>query len=120
MSLPEVWSLDGGPDQSRGALHDSTELAAGTLNHSALIQLLDSLGLVSSYHAFFQEMQGAETRPTCYLLWKEERPYHIDYCFLPKSWMSRVQQVEVGDYESWKQYSDHRPLILTLSGAASV
>ena len=90
------------------------------LNHSALIQLLDSVGLVSSYHAFFQEAQGSETRPTCYLLWKRERPYHIDYCFVPKSWMARVRHVDVGDYESWKQFSDHRPLSVTMLRAADV
>ncbi|MEP6781386.1 MAG: endonuclease/exonuclease/phosphatase family protein [Gemmatimonadaceae bacterium] len=87
-----------------------------TLNHSALIRLLESLGLVSSYHEFFGEEQGAESRPTCYLLWKQERPYHIDYCFVPKAWMARVRRVEVGDYQSWKQYSDHRPLSLTITG----
>jgi exonuclease III len=86
-----------------------------SLNHSALIRLLDSFGLVSGYHEFFGEAQGAESRPTCYLLWKKERPYHIDYCFLPKAWMARVQEISVGDYDSWKQFSDHRPLSLSLS-----
>lgn len=82
------------------------------LNHAALVALLDSHGLVSSYHHFFGEPQGAETRPTCYLLWKEHRPYHIDYCFIPRAWASRIQRVEVGAYEEWRQHSDHRPLLV--------
>jgi hypothetical protein len=41
------------------------------LNHTALITTLSNLGLVSSYHSFYAEPQGRETRPTCFLLWKE-------------------------------------------------
>lgn len=85
------------------------------LNHSALVALLSELGLVSSYHHFFGEAHGAETRPTCYLLWKEARPYHIDYCFVPKEWATCIQNVEVGSYEAWKQYSDHRPLVVSIA-----
>jgi len=85
------------------------------LNHSAMINALSRLGIVSSYHSFFGEAQGAESRPTCYLLWKEARPYHIDYCFIPQSWMPRLQLVHVGSYEDWKQHSDHRPLLVELS-----
>ena len=58
-------------------------------NHSALIRLLSQLGLVSAYHFFFGEAQGLETRPTYYFHWKESRPYHIDYCFVPETWAAR-------------------------------
>lgn len=85
------------------------------LNHSALIVALAELGLVSSYHSFFDEAQGAETRPTCYLLWKKERPYHIDYCFLPHTWLPRLRFVQVGTYDEWSQHSDHRPLLVEIS-----
>ena len=88
------------------------------LNHSALVSLLSDLGLVSSYHLFFGEAHGAETRPTCYLLWKEHRPYHIDYCFIPAAWANRVQRVEVGSYAGWKAHSDHRPLLVELEDNA--
>lgn len=84
------------------------------LNHSALVGLLGSLGIESSYHKFFGEAFGAETRPTCYLYWKEHKPYHIDYCFVPKTWLDRIRLVEVGSYENWKTYSDHRPLLVDL------
>lgn len=89
------------------------------LNHSALVTLLSDLGIVSSYHSFFGEPHGAETRPTCYLLWNERRPYHIDYCFVPRSWVSRIQLVEVGSYDAWKQHSDHRPLLVEISDRAA-
>jgi hypothetical protein len=85
------------------------------LNHSALISLLLELGLVSSYHYFFGEAQGRETRPTCYLLWNKERPYHIDYCFIPTAWASRITQVKIGTDEEWSKYSDHRPLLVEVA-----
>jgi len=52
-------------------------------NHSGLVRNLEALGLVSAYHRFHGEEQGAETRPTLHLLKKRTRPYHIDYCFIP-------------------------------------
>jgi len=85
------------------------------LNHTAMISALARLGIVSSYHSYFDEAQGAESQPTCYLLWKQARPYHIDYCFIPQSWMPRLRLVHVGSYEDWKQHSDHRPLLVELS-----
>lgn len=83
-------------------------------NHTAFLEQMDGLGLVSAYHEFFGEAQGEETRPTHYLLWKRERPYHIDYCFLPKAWRPRLRRVEVGTYEDWRSHSDHRPLVVEL------
>jgi hypothetical protein len=86
-------------------------------NHTALIDLMDGLGMVSAYHYYFGEAQGCETRPTCYLLWKRERPYHLDYCFIPKAWVTRIRRVEVGTYDDWQRHSDHRPLVVELAGA---
>src|SRR5205085_12581065 len=41
---------------------------ASHLSHSALVRKLASLGLVSAYHRFFGEEQGAESRPTIHML----------------------------------------------------
>jgi hypothetical protein len=78
--------------------------------HTALVTKLSDLGLVSAYHTFFGESHGKETRPTYYFHWKESRPYHLDYCFIPKAWLPRLRDVSVGPYGSWKAHSDHRPL----------
>ena len=104
-------------DLNSNAIWDTYHPAG--LNHSALVSLLSELGLVSSYHHFFGEAQGLETRPTCYLLWKKERPYHIDYCFVPASWASRIERVEIGSYDEWRQHSDHRPLLVDVSDHAA-
>jgi exodeoxyribonuclease-3 len=85
------------------------------LNHSALIRNMDSLGLASAYHGFFQEIPGSETLPTYYHLWNMGAPFHIDYCFMPSAWAKRLGQVEVGCYEEWKGLSDHRPMLVDVA-----
>ena len=87
---------------------------AGAQDHGALVTRLDELGLVSAYHDFHDEAHGAETRPTLYFLRKESRPYHIDYCFIPKTWASHVRAVDVGSYAEWTGASDHRPVVVDL------
>lgn len=84
-------------------------------NHSGLVRKLADLGLISAYHQFFREAQGAETRPTLYMLRQKARPYHIDYCFMPQSWIPFLRSVDVGSYEDWKSASDHRPLVVDLA-----
>lgn len=86
-------------------------------NHGGLVQLLSDVGLASSYHAFFGEVHGAETRPTHYFQWNERKPFHIDYCFIPRQWLPRLEQVHVGSYSQWKESSDHRPLTVDLASA---
>jgi hypothetical protein len=86
-------------------------------NHSALVRKLSALGLESCYHAHFNEAQGDETRPTFYFQWKSAKPYHIDYCFVPRAWVGAIARVEIGSYEFWKGYSDHRPLTVEFDRA---
>ena len=84
-------------------------------NHSGLVGNLEALGLTSAYHRFHGEDQGAETRPTLHLLKQRTRPYHIDYCFIPKVWVPHLQSVEVGTYDSWAKFSDHSPLLVNIA-----
>ena len=80
-------------------------------DHDRVVTRLETeFGLVSAYHAHHGVAQGAEAHPTHYFLWKEARPFHIDYCFVPKRW--RVTGAEVGDYAAWRTLSDHRPLVV--------
>jgi len=60
-----------------------------------LEKLLDSLGFVSVYHATSGEPFGAEKRHTHFHLGHAESAFHIDYCFVPKAWESRITNVEV-------------------------
>ena len=83
--------------------------------HTALVNQLSELGLVSAYHAFFDEPHGKETQPTYYFLWKQAKPFHLDYCFIPKAWVPALKNVWVAPYESWKAHSDHRPVLVDVA-----
>lgn len=85
-----------------------------THNHSGLVRLLASLDLVSAYHQFFGETQGKESRPTLFLRRNPTRPYHIDYCFIPKAWASQLHHVEIATDTLWAKESDHRPLLVDI------
>jgi exonuclease III len=103
-------------DLNSNAIWDSSHKAG--LSHSALVKMLSELGLVSSYHYFHREAHGEEKQPTYYFQWKKQRPFHIDYCFIPEEWTPNVRRVEVGSFAKWKAHSDHRPLFVELAEQA--
>ncbi len=104
-------------DLNSNAIWDGNHRAG--LNHSALVKMLSELGLVSSYHFFHREDHGEEKQPTYYFQWKEQRPFHIDYCFIPEAWAPKLRRVEIGSYAEWKDRSDHRPLLVELADLRS-
>ena len=79
-------------------------------NHSEVIKILDSWNYRSLYHEINLESQGNEKTPTFYLQRKLEKPYHIDYIFIPKSFINK-SRLEIGKYKDWIHLSDHMPLI---------
>ena len=79
-----------------------------------LRRLRDEFGIVSAYHSFFTAEHGKEAHATHYWLWEESWPFHLDYCFIPETWASKVTAVEVGGYAEWLD-SDHRPLLVDLA-----
>ena len=79
-----------------------------------LQRMRDELGLVSAYHHVRGEAPGAETRATYYHQRNESKPFHIDYCFVPETWLDRLGCVEVGSFADWPR-SDHRPLTVELT-----
>lgn len=74
----------------------------GTLNEN---------GLFSAYHTNRDDEFGEETEATFYMHKKEERPYHIDYAFVPGRQLESGLEVTVGRYDDWIDASDHVPLL---------
>ncbi len=89
-----------------------------TGNHSAVVSLLEKHHLASAYHHFFSESQGQETQPTYYFWHRKNRPYHIDYVFLPEHWAADIKSVEVGTHAAWSKLSDHVPVCVDVSFSA--
>lgn len=82
-------------------------------NHTDVVNKLAEKNIHSIYHRHFDEEQGKEKLPTLFLQKKQNKPYHIDYCFASLSIAEKVKQVEVGSYDEWITHSDHSPLKIT-------
>ncbi len=88
------------------------------INHATKVRILEEkFGLVSAWHAVRGEPHGKESMPTIY--WRDRTKdgptYHIDYVFLPASWIDRVR-VDIGTFESWcgAGLSDHAPVVVDI------
>ena len=72
----------------------------------------------SGYHVGRGEFHGKETLATLYRRdCKADGPkYHVEYCFMPLEWCSRLREIEVGAFDAWvgKGLSDHVPLIFDI------
>ena len=85
--------------------------------HFNTVRDLINHGLVSAYHTSRKVSQGQEADPT---YWRDRTPngqrFHIDYCFVPKSWMSDRLEVLTGEFDPWvaNHLSDHAPLVVTI------
>lgn len=84
-------------------------------NHSDVVRELEEMEIYSLYHAVRSEAQGSESDPTFYMYRKLEKPYHIDYVFLPKKYLSSAS-LEVGNPSLWLEHSDHMPLFVQING----
>ena len=82
-------------------------------NHSNVVKRLEEKGIFSCYHFHHQQIQGKEEHPTFYLYKHKDKPYHLDYCFASTDMINKIQSVEIGEYDFWKQYSDHVPVMVT-------
>lgn len=88
------------------------------INHSTKVRVMESMGLVSAYHAIRGEAHGKESEPTLY--WRDRTrdgpTYHIDYVFLPAPWIAKVRELTIGTFETWcgSGLSDHVPVIVDI------
>ncbi len=82
------------------------------LNHSSMVERLDKFGLVSAHHYHGSLRHGEESESTFYLHRKQEKGFHIEYCFLPKDWAEAISAVRVERFEELASSSDHRPLVV--------
>ena len=78
--------------------------------HSNVVNKLEEKDIHSIYHKHFNTEQGKEKHPTLYMYRKQEKPYHIDYCFVSADLLDKVTKVEIGTYENWTAHSDHSPI----------
>jgi exodeoxyribonuclease-3 len=80
-----------------------------------MLREMRSLGLLSTYHLTTGENQGSECEATFFHHLSVEKPFHIDYCFVPSAWRAAVSSVKVGAFDDWRKLSDHCPLMADIS-----
>ena len=82
-----------------------------------LVNRYEGAGLRSAYHALSGQPFGSESQPTHW--WRDRKAdgptYHIDYAFLPESWL-HASTIEIGGFERWvtEAGSDHAPLVIDI------
>jgi exonuclease III len=81
-------------------------------NHTNVVDFLAKKGIQSVYHQYFNQQQSKEIHPTHFLYRHEDKPYHLDYCFVSKDLINRLKKVEIGLHHDWKIASDHMPIII--------
>lgn len=92
-------------------------------NHNTLVDILDQrFNLVSAYHVHNKIQPGHESKDesTFFMNSNRNKPFHLDYCFVPKNWT--IEDAKIGSYDDWcneekigkYQKSDHCPLIVDL------
>lgn len=96
-------------DFNSNAIWDKTRKQG---NHSQLVEFLDSYNITSVYHHLRNELHGEELEPTLYLLKKLHKPYHLDYCFVSKSFISNQTSIRIGKHNDWIKWSDHMPIFI--------
>ena len=69
-------------------------------NHSIVVELLKKRGITSTYHAFYSERQGEETRPTYFQYRDEDLGYHIDYVFVRNTGPQQYAASRLGNIPS--------------------
>ncbi len=82
------------------------------ITHTQLVTYFEQKNIFSGYHYLQNERHGYETKPTLYMYRKIDRPYHVDYAFMSKGLLGRLDLISIGEYEKWSDKSDHMPLIL--------
>jgi len=101
-----------GDFNSSPALQDS---AARRAHDTLLARLREDWGLVSAYHHWTDAVTESEM-PTYYHKFDATAGYHLDYCFVPRAWVSRLSRVSVAGAQEFTS-SDHRPLSVEVSPA---
>jgi exonuclease III len=88
-------------------------------NHSDVVKILGWDGLCSLYHHTRRVAQGSEPDPTFFLQRNLNKPYHIDYAFIPERWLE-ASSLDIGRPSDWLAHSDHMPLRIQLPEVASM
>jgi exodeoxyribonuclease-3 len=107
-----IGDLNSNPRSSEGNQRSQHVHRLGS--HDWVVRSLSDLDLVSAYHYYFRQKHGQESAYTYFFARKLDRPYHLDYIFIPRRWLKRLKKVMVGKPETWLKNSDHCPVTVEI------
>ena len=84
-------------------------------NHSAVVNLLNNLGMKSLYHLDKDEPHGKENEPTFFMHRNISKGYHIDYCFASSQIITNPHSLRLEKPSEWLDKSDHVPMLIQLN-----
>lgn len=116
--------IENGPTVVAGDFNDNVrwDKPKKVNNHGTNVGALTAFGLRSAYHQSRGVDQGKELEPTIY--WRNRKSdgpsYHIDYCFLPETWVDESLSVGIEPFQGWvgAGLSDHVPLVVDVNPRA--
>jgi hypothetical protein len=79
-------------------------------SHTDFNDLMSKINHFSAYHRQNNIAFGAEKQATFFMYRKIDRPYYIDYAYLPEQTNFKISFGEM----NYLDYSDHLPIILTI------
>ena len=86
----------------------------GQQKHADLDKRLKDVGLVDAY-ASLRGIDDPRLREATHRhQWSNEKPFHIDYVYVPDSWLPRISSIAVGAPSLWSKLSDHSPVMMTV------
>ena len=88
--------------------------------HKRILSKFADLGFVSAYHVFHEIEHGQEQHATYRHRPTVSEPWHIDFCFVPATWVASLVRVVLMDGDKWTARRDHLPLKVDLSFADAV
>lgn len=89
------------------------------LKWAAAFDSLHQADLVSAYHQANAIEFGKEAHATHHFQRKAARPFHIDFCFVPRRWTDSGLNARVISDADWPSISDHFPLLVDVPASAS-
>jgi hypothetical protein len=105
-------TLLGGLDAILGELPSRDAILAGDFNFPDVRPVEERYKVKSAYHHHFREEPFYESRMTSFMCRDKTRGYHLDYICVPSPWVRRIKRVEVGEWHSWHDVSDHVPVVV--------
>jgi hypothetical protein len=108
-----------GPDGSPGSATFCLETDEGRHDRSHVISRSHAIEarcgprVAGVEDEFASRAFGAELDFTYWQYRHEHHPYHIDYIFVPRTWLKGMVSFDIGKFEDWCRtgLSDHAPLI---------